>query len=108
MNVVLLRLASGPAARTRTLSPEMAVDILWATAVPDDRLEHIRARYGPTPEHIAVAMFLHEDATGPPPMDTALGLCHRAISTSQTFLGWTAEPLVDPLETTPYQHWKTP
>ena len=101
MDVVLIRLAAGPAARTRTLSPEMAVDILWATAVPDDRLEHIRARYGPTPDQIAVALFLLEDAAGKPAMDTALGLCHRAISTSQTFLGWAAEPLLAPCETTP-------
>lgn len=95
MDMVLIRLAPGPDMRSRPLTPEIAVDILWSAAIPDDRLEHIRARHGPGPETVDLALFHTTD--GPDSTaattTTALCLCYRAIETAPALAGWTATAL---------------
>ena len=94
MQMVLIRLSPSPAAGVKVLSPEVAVDILWAAATPEDRLEHIRARHGPTKNDIDIALF-HKDMKAAvhsePAVNAALRLCHRAISVAPVLGGWLAE-----------------
>jgi hypothetical protein len=93
MDMVLIRLAPGPDMRNRPLTPEIAVDILWSAAIPDDRLEHIRARHGPGPETVDLALFHTTDGPDSTAATTALCLCYRAIETAPALAGWTAVAL---------------
>ncbi|MEZ0106326.1 hypothetical protein ABH920_000307 [Catenulispora sp. EB89] len=87
--MALLRLCPGPDARISTPSPEIVADILWAAAVPADGLEHIRARHGPTPTAIDLALF-HIGSEAETVADIALRLCRRAIDAAPALAGWTA------------------
>lgn len=96
--MILVRLSPSPTARIKTLSPEIVADILWAAAIPEDHLEHVRARCGPVGGDIDAALF-HKDAGEAPSVGTdvvhvALNLCRRAITVSPTLDGWSAGPLV--------------
>jgi hypothetical protein len=88
MDMVLIRLAHPEDPRIRPLNPEVALDILWAAATPDDRLEHIRARYGPTPDTIDLALFHRADPSSA--TAAALRVCGRAILRSPALAAWTA------------------
>jgi hypothetical protein len=106
MRIALIRLSPGPNAPTRTLSAEIATDILWAAALPDDRLEHVRIRHSPDADDIDVALFhIHggtEQATDTEAdAEAALCLCHRAIGMSPMLAGWLAEPLTTTGDITP-------
>ena len=104
MDMGVIRLAPGPDARTRTLEAEIAMDILWAAAIPDDRLEHIRARPGPPPATLDIVVFLN--CTVPvSATDLALRLCRRALLTAPVLNGWTAIPLSP---TTHCMTWEIP
>lgn len=107
MRLALIRLRPGPNAPTSTLSVEIATDILWAAALPDDRLEHVRAQHSLDADHIDVALFHSHDGTEPARdaeagAKAALRLCHRAISTSPMLAGWLAEPLITTGDLTPW------
>jgi hypothetical protein len=95
MDLILIRLAATPAARQPDLSPEIVVDVLWANALPGDRLEHVRARQGSAAGSIDLVLF-HRTAeqTGRDADEPALHLCLRAIGTAPALSGWTAA--VDP------------
>ena len=95
MDMVLIRLAPVPDSRNRSLTPEIVVDILWSAAIPEDRLEHIRARHGPGPETVDLALFHTTDGPDSTAATaaTALCLCYRAIETAPALAGWTATAL---------------
>ena len=103
MRMVLVRLASGPVARVKVLNPQIAADVLWAAAIPEDHLEHVRAQPGPGSGEIDIAVF-HKDAGAESGDAVALGLCRRAIASAPVLAGWHASPL------TPAPHamtWET-
>ncbi|MER5637902.1 hypothetical protein ABT095_13210 [Kitasatospora sp. NPDC002227] len=96
MEIVLIRLNPGRGpdpghrAAADAVLPAVVADIVWANAVPDDELEHIRARPGPRPGSIDLALF-HRHA-GPRPPETSLRVARRAITASPLLAGWAAEP----------------
>ena len=112
MDLTLIRLSAPPQPRTphrEPTSPDIVADILWATAIPDDRLEHIRTRYGPVAGVVDLAVF-HRPG-GRPAADLALQLCHRAIGIAPVLAGWTARILADPADPTdptdrPTDQWR--
>ncbi|AUG81491.1 hypothetical protein CFP65_6861 [Kitasatospora sp. MMS16-BH015] len=68
----------------------MLVSLLRAAALPSDQLEHVRARPGPHPGSLDLALF-HRHA-GPRPPEASLRLAERALAASPRLTGWTAEP----------------
>jgi hypothetical protein len=102
MDLVIVRLAAGPEARNRLLSPETLVDVLWAAAVPADQLEHVRARQGPDPGSVDAVLF-HLPADTGSTIDVALRLCRRALLTAPSLSGWTLTPLSS---TTDAMNWE--
>lgn len=96
--MILVRLSPGPTAGVKTPNPEIVADVLWAAAVPEDRLEHVRARPGPAGGDIHIALF-HNPVGCEPVADLALRLCRRAITTAPVLIGWTATSL-EPAPTT--------
>jgi hypothetical protein len=95
MELILIRLtADGTAAAPGAdPDPEIVADVIWAAAVPADRLEHLRTRPGPHPGCVDVALF-HRPGH-PSAADLAHGLCQRAITTAPFLHGFTARPLPD-------------
>lgn len=91
MDIILVRLMRGSAA-VAAPAPETVVDVLWAVAKPDDRLEHVRARSGPRPDTVDLAMF-HGGAGPVPSRDLALRLSRRALATAPALSGWVAAAL---------------
>lgn len=126
MDLIAVRLMAGTEARNRQLSPETVVDVLWASALPGDQLEHIRARWGPVPGTVDVVLFhlsagpvpdvsdpgftsgpvtgsgggsASGSAVGPPVASTfesALRLCRRALHAAPALTGWSVTPLGPP------------
>ncbi|NUP46659.1 MAG: hypothetical protein HOW97_05010 [Catenulispora sp.] len=91
--MILLRLARTAAtAAAPPLNPEIVVDVLWAVAKPGDRLEHVRARSGPAPDVVDLAMF-HAGSGPVPARDLALRLSRRALATAPLLSGWVVAPL---------------
>lgn len=100
MDLVPIRLSAGAEARNRDQppSPETVVDVLWAAAIPTDRLEHIRARHGPAPGTVDAVLFVLPTGAGPAgsagsTTDVALRLCHRALAAAPSLSGWEVAPL---------------
>ena len=100
MELVLVRLTVPTAAAAvppPPISPEVVVDILWSTSVPDDRLEHVRARPGPSPGTVDLALFLRIGATpvveAVEATEAAEALCRRAIATAPSLSDWSFEVL---------------
>jgi hypothetical protein len=89
MQMVLVGLSPGPRAGAETSNPEIVTDILWAAAIPEDHLEHIRARHGPDGRDIHVALF-HDYIGCELVSDIALRLCLRAVTGAPVLTGWTA------------------
>lgn len=100
--MVLIRLTGpspSPADRTQQpeyLVPTLATDVIWANAVPDDRLEYVHARAGPHAGTIDLALFHRADPRRAPSGAMALALCNRAIVNSPSLRAWTARPLPPP------------
>lgn len=95
MDLVLVRLIApnGGEVTDRQPDPEEVADILWANAADGDRLEHIRARHGPTAGSFDLALF---HRSGPAsPTELAECLCHRTITASPALEGWTMTIPVD-------------
>lgn len=95
MDLVPVRLVAGAEARNRLLSPETLVDVLWAAALPGDRLEHVRARPGPLPGTLDAVLFhipAGESAHGST-TEAALRLCRRALRAAPSLTGWSVAPL---------------
>ena len=95
MDLIPIRLAAGAGPQSADLSPEMLADVLWAGALPTDRLEHIRARHGPTPGTVDVALFILPAGAGrtagsslESSADIALRLCRRVLDASPALAGW--------------------
>lgn len=86
MELVLVRLTGPVTVPPPTVSPEVVVDILWSVTVPDDRLEHVRARNGPGPGTVDLVVFLRVGTT--PVEEVAESLCRRAIATAPSLSGW--------------------
>lgn len=94
MELVLVRLTvptASAAVPPPPISPEVVVDIVWSATVPDDRLEHVRARHGPGPGTVDLAIFLRDGAT--PVTEAAEALCRRAIATAPSLSDWSFEVL---------------
>jgi hypothetical protein len=98
MELVLVRMSPTPAAWPRRLSPQIVADILWAAAIPDDRLERTTARTASVSDSITVALFIRKGTRSA--ADKALDLCLRAIRGSPALAGWTADRL-DPADLLP-------
>lgn len=100
MELVLIRLTPPGAGVRRPVSPELATDILWAAALPTDRLEHIRARPAPRGPDIDLALFHRARSTTEQEAEAAenlsLLLCRRAIDSSPALAGWRAAFLPGP------------
>jgi hypothetical protein len=96
MDMRFMTLTPGRYAARLHLAPETVEDILWATCLPDDRLEHVLIRAGLDSRTLRLAMFLRP---GPdPPTDTAavaLRVCLRAIDLSPALAGWVATLTAD-------------
>ncbi|WP_194907063.1 hypothetical protein [Catenulispora rubra] len=88
MDLVLVRLSApnGGGVTDRHPDPEAVADILWANAAVDDRLEHIRARHGPTAGSFDLALFYRSGPASP--TELAECLCHRTITASPALDGW--------------------
>lgn len=103
--MVLIRLTPRSAGVRGAVGPELAADILWAAALPGDRLEHIRARAGPHAPDIDLVLFHRAVSVtgqeGEAPQDTSLRLCRRAIARSPALAGWSATVLLTPPEIRP-------
>ena len=69
-------------------------DILWANALPEDRVEHISISPDDDPRVLIVALFFRAelfgvDASGAVSgADRGLRLARAAIATSPTLMGW--------------------
>lgn len=99
MDLVLVRLIApnGGEVTDRQPDPETVADILWANTAVDDRLEHIRARHGPTAGSFDLALFYR---TGPAsPTELAECLCRRTITASPALGGWVITIPVDIITT---------
>jgi hypothetical protein len=98
MDLILLRLTAPPAgcvgSNRQPLDPEIIADVIWTTAIPDDRLEHIRARPGPDSRSVDLVLFLRTIANRPG-TEAALTMCRRAIDTAPALGGWTATAIGD-------------
>jgi hypothetical protein len=98
--MVLIRLTPPGAGVVHPVSPDTVLDILWAAALPGDRLEHIRARPGPRAPDLDLVLFHRSrPTTEPEPATTAhtsLQLCRRAIQSSPTLSGWNPAVLLTP------------
>ncbi|GAA1965546.1 hypothetical protein [Catenulispora subtropica] len=104
MHMILVGLRPGPQARTRHLSPETVVDILWAAAVPEDLLEHVRARSEPGEAGVDTAIFLAvPDADSETDVRTALCLCLRAVGSAPALAGWYVDLQAMPSHATPWE-----
>jgi hypothetical protein len=86
MDLVLARLAPPATGNRQPLSPATVSDILWTVAVPDDRLEHIRARHGPFDGSIDVAFFLRTGTESAEAVSSRL--CRRALQVAPALFGW--------------------
>lgn len=86
MQLVLARLRAPASIPAPSVNPEAVVDILWSVTVPDDRLEHVRARHGPGPGVLDLVIFLRIGAT--PVEEAAEALCRRAIATAPILSDW--------------------
>lgn len=102
MEIALIRLMPPATGPRHAVGAEVAVDLLWAAALPDDRLEHIRARPGPDTQ-IDLALFHRPTASAETALETAaalsIRLCRRAIKTSPALAGWNVALLTDPVRT---------
>ncbi|MGF1432190.1 hypothetical protein [Kitasatospora sp. LaBMicrA B282] len=100
MELVLIRLTGPPWLRRprhpALPTPQLVVDVIWANAVPADRLEYVHTRAGPLPASIDLALFHRLDPRRPSIGATALALCQRAIANSPSLQAWTAQPLPPP------------
>ena len=97
MDTVLVRLTPTTTAPHLDIHPEVVVDILWATALPDDRLEHVRVRAGTG--HVDIALFhRHRLGIGDPPEMAAVQLCQRACDRGRLLRGWTVQILPRPID----------
>jgi len=94
VDLVVITLAPGPDAIHRGLDPETLTDILWANALPADRLEHVLVRAGADPGSFAAGLFLlpAPDAADPSAGTTATAqrLGDRMIAVSPRLAGWSA------------------
>ncbi|MBS2538335.1 hypothetical protein KGQ20_36855 [Catenulispora sp. NF23] len=91
MDLVLVRLTAPETVPPPAISPEVVVDILWSVSVPDDRLEHVRARHGPNTGAVDLAVFLRIGAT--PAAEAAESLCRQAVATAPALSDWSFEVL---------------
>ena len=99
MDFALIRLTAPVQHRApdrQPTNPDIVADILWAAAIPGDRLEHVRARQGLVAGVVDVAVF-HRPTTTPGEQE-ALHLCQRAIATAPVLAGWTAHILANPTD----------
>jgi hypothetical protein len=93
MDLAIIHLVPGPAAVHHDLAAEVVADLLWATAAPADRLEHVRARS--RPEGVDLVLF-HRTGPGEPAASIARDLIDRACAGPTPLRGWTAGPAANP------------
>jgi hypothetical protein len=74
----LLRAAAGP-------DPAGLIDILWAHALPEDRLELIAQNLGD--EAVDITLFIKSDALESAYL-AAIRVCNAAIGTSRALADW--------------------
>ena len=74
----LLKATAGP-------DPAGLIDILWAHALPEDRLEHIAQNLGD--EALDITLFIKSDALASAHL-AAIRVCNAAIGTSQALADW--------------------
>jgi len=94
MEMVLVRLTAPGSRAAHAVVSDEAIGILWAAALPTDRLEHITARPGPRAPDIDLALFHRSRCPGEPEAEAvghmSLRLCRRAIERSPVLAGWVA------------------
>lgn len=85
MDLIWLKLTAGRDGHGVT--EQTLIDILWASARPEDQVEHISVRARDDPPGLLVAVFVR---AGPPDAARTAGLrvAHAAIATSPTLAGW--------------------
>jgi hypothetical protein len=89
MQLAVVHLIAGPGVTRRDLEPEIVVDIVWAAAVPADRLEYVRART--RPGGIDLVLF-HRSGPGAPASVAARLLIDRARANAPPLRGWIRSP----------------
>ncbi|MER8035465.1 hypothetical protein [Streptomyces hydrogenans] len=72
MRMVRVRLTSAPGAHVSAMGPELIQDLLWAHAVPDDGLEHIRVRCAPHGMDVVLFLSAPGDASALQAVDLLL------------------------------------
>lgn len=97
MQIVVVTFRPPPDAERRDIDPGVLVDILWASAAPDDGLEHIRARADPRPGDLSLALLLRSSTEEESSTEPVRELCGRAIASSPALTGWTVSTRTVPL-----------
>lgn len=96
MHLIWLKLTAG--ARGRDVAGQTLADILWASARPEDKVEHISVRTDADAPGLLVAMFVRAGAPDAAPT-AALRVVRAAIATSPPLADWTVcfpEPAMPP------------
>ena len=91
MYAVAIAIQPGPAAAPCRIDAIAVADILWANALPQDRLEHIKSGAGPDSgpagAGVDIVLFLHAEdllTAG----QCALAVCLRALGSSPELRNW--------------------
>ncbi|WP_424533462.1 hypothetical protein ACOZ38_24245 [Sphaerisporangium viridialbum] len=80
-----LTLTATETAARRWLEAELVTDILWATAVPADYLEHLHSEASPDRVDLT---FFHRSPGPAQANAAAVRLCRRALDNSPALRGW--------------------
>lgn len=91
--MTLLSLSAPTDHPARLLDRNLVTDVIWATASPADRLEHVYARSAEG--RLDIALFLLA-ADPQQASSTAAGIITRALTGSPTLAGWTTTPRTPP------------
>lgn len=82
---------TGPPARGQTPRPATVVDLVWAHATPNDRLDHVRVNARAPAGELELAVLLRAP-TASAAIRTAEGLFDRALG-SPALTGWRSDDI---------------
>lgn len=86
MRTIVIVLTAPAKSAPPTISAEIVVDLLWAAALPGDRVEHIHARAGPDGFDV---LFYHLGTDQIAATENIVRLCCRAVSGTGELSMWT-------------------
>ncbi|MFD8890775.1 hypothetical protein [Streptomyces sp. NPDC059566] len=95
MHLVMTLLSLSPPTDhpARPVDRHLVTDVIWATATPTDRLEHVYAR--PAEGRLDIALFLLA-AGAEEAASTGTRIIRRALSGAPVLAGWSTAPRASP------------